>query len=410
MHWLKLTLKSMLSRKGAVGLLTVSIALSAVLLIGIQKIKLSAKDSFSQSISGTDLIVGARSGDAQLLMYTVFRQGQAVANVSWRTIQDLAELSSVKWLVPISLGDSHKGYPVLGTTDDYFNYYQYGKKKALELKTGDVFQTPFDVVLGADVAKTLHYHIGDTLRLSHGLSKQPLMLHKNQVFRVVGILKSTGTPVDKTLHISLAGMQALHIKWPEGIYSSSLDDIDLTPRSVTSALIGLASKQSIFHVQRQINNWPDEPLMAIMPSLSLRRLWQSIRPVDTAFLIISVMVLLIAFIGLLLSLFMSLQQRKRELAILRMMGASPVELAGMLVLESLIITISGVVLSFVIMMVVGIFLTPVLESQFGLVLSLTRVVAAEWYLALGIILFGVIISFIPAVLVYKREWSEGIAI
>ena len=128
MSWFKLTIHSLLNRKLPSALLIISIAISGMLLIGVQKIKDSAKQGFSHSISGTDLIVGARSGSIQLLLYTVFRQGQPIANMSWDSIQNIQQLPTVEWVIPISLGDSHRGFPVVGTTRTYFDHYKYQKK------------------------------------------------------------------------------------------------------------------------------------------------------------------------------------------------------------------------------------------------------------------------------------------
>ena len=399
----------MMNRKLTSILLIVSIALSAMLLIGVQKVKISAKQSFSKSISGTDLIVGARSGDIQLLMYTVFRQGYPVANISWESIQEIGALSSVDWFVPISLGDSHKGYPVIGTTADYFTHYRYANKQQLELREGQLFQSPFEVVLGAEVAKKLNYQLNDKIYLAHGIAKGNLPIHKNQSFRVVGILKLTGTPVDKSAHISLEGITAIHIDINKVRNSEkgSYDSLDLTPKSVTSCLIGLKSKSSIFRVQRQITNWEREPLMAIMPGVSLSRLWSTISTVDTAFLLITILVMCIAFIGLLLALLISLNQRKRELAILRTMGAQPLQLSQILVIESLLITVSGVAFGLILIIGIGNIIKPILEEKMGLILSFNSFTLAELYFALGIILFGVIISIIPAIMAYRRGLSEG---
>ena len=404
MSLIKLTLKSIVSRKLISLLLILSIGLSTSLLIGVQKIKYSAKKSFSHSISGTDLIAGSRSGDLQLLLYTVFRHGQPVSGMSWESIKTISSFSEVKWIVPMSLGDSHRGYPVVGTSLAYFDHYHYGKKQSLRFKQGSAFNNTFDAVLGSEVAKHYNYSLNDMLTLSHGIAKGNLPLHKNNLFNVVGILEATGTPVDKTVHIPLEGITALHIPPNK---RNNINQLDLTPISVTSCLIGLKSKFSIFSIQQRINNWSKEPLMAIIPGVSLSRLWSIISTVDSAFLIITILVTIIAFIGLLLSLFMSLQQRKRELAILRIMGAHPLQLAMMLTLESLFITISGVILGIVLVMSVGIFLTPILEEKMGLILSLTQLSFNELYLSLGIILFGLLTSFIPAFLAYRKSLSEG---
>ena len=386
-------------------LLIVSIGITNGLLVGIQKIKQSAKQSFSYSLSDTDLIVGSRSGDIQLLLYTVFRIGQPTANMSWQSFQDIKNLKERSWIIPLSLGDSHKGYPVLGTSSDYFTHYKYGNKKNLTFLDGRRFNTPFEIVLGYDVAKKLNYKLNDVLYLSHGMFQSRLSLHKNKVFKVVGILKKTATPVDKTLHIPLEGMTALHLQGNnETILNSSTN---LEPQSITGCLVGLKSKLSIFNVQRNIQTYRNEALMAIIPGVTLSQLWKSIQSIDLAFMIITVLVIIIAFLGLLLALFMSLNNQKRELAILRTLGAHPLQLAVLLSLESLVITANGVMLGLAMLFFGGNFFGPFLEQKLGLILSLNTLTLIELKLSVALIIFGLLISLIPARLAYKKSLSEG---
>ena len=407
MSLLNLALKRIFSRKLTTILLILSIGLSTMLMLGVQKIKTSAKDSFSNSISGTDLIIGSRSGATQLLMYTVFRQGHPIATMSWDSVEQIKSFSEVKWLVPMSLGDSHRGYPVLGTSADYFKHYRYANKKELMFAQGKHFHDTFDIVLGSEVAEKLNYSLNDRLFLSHGVAKGNLRTHKDHAFTVVGILKPTGTPVDKTVHISLQGFTALHINWGSYAKQKQAMSLELHPQSVTSCLIGLNSKLSIFSVQSRISQWKAEPLMAIIPGMTLARLWNSIRVIDSAFFIITFFVTLITFIGLLLVQLISLQQSKRDLAIFRSMGAHPFQLSWMLILESLFITFSGVVTGIIIMNLLGIVLRPFLEDSIGLMLSFSILGFTEFILALSIILFGICTSIIPAVLAYRKSVSEG---
>ena len=402
MSWFKLTIKSILSRKLAAILLIVSIAISSMLLIGVQKIKLGAKQGFSHSISGTDLIVGSRSGNIQLLLYTVFRQGQPIANMSWDSIQSIQQLSTVEWVVPISLGDSHRGFPVIGTSTSYFDHYQYGRKQALSFQSGRQFSTPLTAVIGANVAKKLNYSINTHIQLAHGMGTSNLPIHRHNKFKIVGILNPTGTPVDNSIHIPLEGITKLHLS-PKDNHSFN----DLTPKSVTGAFIGLTSKVAIFSTQRTITQWEEEPLMAIIPGVALGQLWQNISNIDTAFLIITVLVVMIAFIGLLLGLFMSLNQRSRELGILRVMGAHPTQIAAMLVTEAFFITSLGVIIGCLLSIGLGHGLAPLIEARTGLLLTTNRLSLTEISLASSIILFGVIIGLIPAVLAYKKSKTGG---
>ena len=408
-----LTLKRLLSRKLISFLLIISIALSTFLLIGVQKVKQSAKQSFSQSISGTDLIVGARSGDIQLLMYLIFRQGQAVANMSWDSIQRISDDADVKWVVPISLGDSHRGFPVVGTTNDYFSYYKYANKKDLKLFKGTTFNTPLDLVLGAEVAKKFGYKVGDRIYLAHGRSLKGGPIHKQFYFTVVGILDYTRTPVDKTLHIPIEGMTALHMNLKKilggkPIDADALTSINLTPRSVTGCLVGLNSKFAIFNVKQRIISSQNEPLMAVIPGVALSQLWSSIRTIDAAFSLMTWVVVVIAFLGLLTSLFMSLHTREKELRILRVLGANPVQLFMLLMIESLLITVIGVASGIFFLLISSVVLIPYLESTFGLILSVNQITLMEFRLVLMLVLSGLIISVFPGIRVYRDSKRKGI--
>ena len=418
MSLIQLAFKSILSRKLVVILLTISIGLSTMLLIGVQKIKESARSSFSHSISGTDLIVGARTGDIQLLMYTVFHVGKPVSNVSWNTVNRIKAHPQVDWIIPISLGDSHNRYSVVGTTSDYFKHFKYGRKKNLSYQKGKPFNALFDVVIGSEVAQNLNYQIGDTIYLSHGTNKSASRRHDNKRFTIQGILNHTGTPVDKSLFVSLESIEALHIDWKNGVAPLSknslgndqINTLSLTPKSVTGCFLGLKSKLSVFSVQRQLIDKFNEPLSAIIPGVSLAQLWKSISTIDSAFFIITLLVILVAFIGLVLALFMSLNQRQKELALLRSMGCHPIQIFLLLTFESLIITCTGVLLGMTLLISSGYFITPFLEAKMGLVLSLTSLTHQELLLALSIILFGLIVSAIPAFQAYRKSISDSLLV
>jgi len=275
--FLRLALASLWSRKGSVMLTFLAITVSVFVLLGVEQIRQQAKNSFGNTVSGIDLIVGARTGEINLLLYSVFRLGNATNNISWRSYQTIAEDSNVAWTIPISLGDSHKGYRVMGTTVDYFTHFRYGKDKPLALAEGAPFSDLFDVVLGAEVAHSLAYQLGDRLVLSHGMGNTSFSNHDDSPFRVTGILKSTGTPVDRTLHVSLEGIEAIHQDWqgdsevqgtaPDKAVSVSTKE--LAPKTLTAFMLGLKSKFDTFKLQRQINTYRGEPLLAILPGVTL---------------------------------------------------------------------------------------------------------------------------------------------
>ena len=168
---------SALSRRATLALMLVSIALGTALLLGVERIRANTRQSFVQAISGVDLVAGPRTGGVQLMLYAVFRSGSATHTMRWDSYQALAGHPGVDWAVPLSLGDSYRGFPVLGTTRDYFTHYRYGEKKPLELKAGNPFEHPFEAVLGSDVAARFGHAVGSRLVLSHGAGAEMLRDH-----------------------------------------------------------------------------------------------------------------------------------------------------------------------------------------------------------------------------------------
>ncbi|MBF0470247.1 MAG: ABC transporter permease, partial [Gammaproteobacteria bacterium] len=216
MSMFKLALKSLLNRRLTIGLTLLSIALSVALLLGVERLRTESRASFANTISGTDLVVGARSGSIQLLLYSIFRIGNATNNISWESYQEIANHPMVAWTIPISLGDSHRGFRVMGTTEDYFKHYHYGRNHPLQFSAGGPFTEVYDAVLGADVAANLGYVLKEEITVAHGAGKINLFEHDDKPFTVVGILAKTGTPLDRTVHISLAGIEAIHVDWQSG--------------------------------------------------------------------------------------------------------------------------------------------------------------------------------------------------
>ena len=143
--------KSLLNRKGSVFLTIIAMSVSIFVLLGVEHIRNQTKKNFQSTVSGVDLIVGARTGSLNLLLYSVFRIGAPTNNLGWDSYESIASDQAVKWSIPISLGDSHKGYRVIGTTEDYFTHFSYGAQKRLQFTSGEPFSRIFDVVLGSAV-------------------------------------------------------------------------------------------------------------------------------------------------------------------------------------------------------------------------------------------------------------------
>lgn len=211
-----LAFKSLLHRRLTAGLTLLSVAASVALLTGVERVRTQAKANFANTIFGADLIVGARGGPLNLLLYSVFRIGDATNNIRWDSYRAIADQPEVEWTIPLSLGDAHRGFRVLGTNADYFAHYRFGPGRGLEFAHGEMFATAADAVLGADVAAALGYRVGDSIVVSHGIGDTSFEHHDDDPFRVVGVLSRTGTPVDRTVHVTLGGVRAMHDDGDDG--------------------------------------------------------------------------------------------------------------------------------------------------------------------------------------------------
>ncbi|MET0068039.1 MAG: ABC transporter permease [Candidatus Thiodiazotropha sp.] len=414
---LRLAWKSLLNRRLTAGLTLFTIALSVTLLVGVERVRVEARESFAHTISGTDLIVGARSGGVQLLLYAVFRIGNATNNISWKSYQDIAALRSVAWSIPISLGDSHRGYRVMGTTQDYFNHYHYARDRGLTFTRGEAFSDLYDAVLGAEVAESLGYQMDDAMVIAHGANDVSFARHKDKPFRVAGILQRTGTPVDRTVHVSLEAIEAIHIDWQAGapmpglsISAEQARHRDLTPRAITAALIGLKSKIATFKVQRAVNDYAEEPLTAILPGVALSELWGIIGIAENALLIVSAFVVVAGLSGMLTALLTSLNERRREMAILRSVGARPGHIFALIMGEAFALTLAGILLGLGLLYSLLLIARPIIEARYGIYIELGGLTPHE-LLLLGIVLLaGFVVGMLPSYRAYRLSLADGLSI
>jgi putative ABC transport system permease protein len=373
-----------------------AISVAIFVLLGIEQIRQQARDSFASTVSGVDLIVGAKTGSLNLLLYSVFRIGSPTDNISWQAYREIADSDDVAWAIPISLGDSHEGYRVVGTTQAFFEHFSFGKKRRLTFSEGEPFEDTFDAVLGSEVASTLGYSASTEIVLAHGLASTSFTKHDNQPFVVVGVLAPTGTPVDQTIHVRLEGIEAMHAgasAVPIGAFApADVPDTDYSePESITAFMLGLKSRMSTFNVQRQINQFAGEPLMAILPGVALSELWQMMSMFENVLRLISALVLLAAVLGMGAVLLSSIRERRQEIHLLRMMGASPLYLFCLVEMEAIILCVLGIVLGGTSLYVALHFIGDAVFARFGLYLDAT-LLSPEAALMLGAVMVSTIIA------------------
>ncbi len=494
---LDLALKSLRNRVFSTSLTVGSIALSVALLIGVENVRVGMRESFSNTISQTDLIVGTKGGTIQLLLYSVFGMGAPTENVSWEAYRQWADHPAVAWTIPYSLGDSHRGFRVIGTNDDFYHRYRYRGGQEIALAEGRASEGLYDVTLGADVAEELNYGLGDEIAVTHGIGEVGFLVHDHMPFTVVGILAKTFTPVDRALYVTLEGMEAIHLEEgaspaaddghvheneaeaevapaddghvhedvteqtddghaheeAEGMAVAvdghaheeeaeadpadendghvhdeeeeaeaapvddghvheeaelSIEDVEVT--QVTSFFVGTTDRRDVLMLQREINDFEDEPMMAVIPGVALNEMWRSLGNAETGLRLVTIFVVLVGLLGMLVSLYTSLNERRREMAILRAVGAGPNRIVALLVLESVCLAAAGAIAGLAVVYVLLSVGQSLVEAQIGLFIPIRPPGSVELLFMGAVVTAGFLMGFVPALKAYRTALHDGLTV
>jgi putative ABC transport system permease protein len=431
---LALAVKSLRNRKFTAVLTVLSIALAVMLLLGVERLRSESRESFAATISGTDLVVGARSSPVHLLLYAVFHIGNATNNLRWDSYRAIAARPEVAWTIPLSLGDSHRGYRVLGTTPGYLEHLRFGRDRRLVLAQGKPLVDERGAVLGADVAEALGYKPGDSIVIAHGAGDVSFSLHEHHPFQVVGVLARTGTPVDRTVHVTLEGMDAVHADHDEDAHDplaaaarakveAPRHDADTagrhenqehagrdSQRAITAFLIGLKSRGAALSMQRLVNEYSGEPLTAILPGATLLEVWEIVGAAEKTLFAVSALVVVVGLAGMLVALLTSLSERRREMAVLRSVGGRPMHIFALILGEAAFLTLLGIALGVAALYLGLLAGRPWLESRLGLFIVVGWPSAHEFGLMILVGTAGVLIGLIPAYRIYRYSLADGMTI
>jgi len=431
-----IAIESLKRRKTTAILTLLSITISISLLLCVDIIRTQVKTSFTRTVSGVDLIVGAPSGQLNLLLSSVFNIGTPTKGIEYKSIAALQSNKQVSWLIPLSLGDTHRGFRVVGTTNSFFDHFKYGDMQSLEMAAGSAFTQPLSTVVGADIAKSLGYKVGDKIIISHGLGSVSFNNHDDHPFTISGIVKKTGTPVDKAVYVTLQGLEEAHTGPKRSPISmlgrKSTDKANdhehehehehdehtkehapynseaFTPESVSVVMLGLKHRVTALQLQYQINQSKKEPLMAILPGMALAELWQIMGNVESLLLGLSGLIVICALIGLATMLLATMRERYQEIAVLRTIGAGPFTLLLLIQIEAMLLTTVSAALSLGLVAGLMSMLKPWLSSTYGLFLSSPLFGQSSVIIILLILGCTYFVSLFPAVAAYRRGLHAGL--
>ena len=397
---LRLATASLLARRRTTGLMLLALTLSCALLFGVEKLRSELRTSAYAAVGAVDLIVGARTAPEQLLLATVFHYGALSTPLPRSTEARLAAHPAVRFALPLSLGDSVAGLPVVGTVPAYFAHLGTPPEGALAFQAGAPFTSDEEVVLGAEAARRLGKDLGDALTLSHGLGAQSFLEHGDHPLQVVGILAPTGTPLDQRVLVSLEALHAAH----DGVASGAPEG-----ENISALLLGLAPRAAALGLAAQLNRSEDPPLTAALPALTLAGLLRWLGTGEAVLRVLSIFVMVVALTGMLAMMLASLEQRRREMAVLRALGAGFGTLLALLLAEALILTFLAIGLGLGLVHGGLALAAPTLQSATGLALQDLGPTPGEGLLALGALALATPAGLLPAWLAARRALMDGLS-
>ncbi|WP_270728432.1 ABC transporter permease [Shimia sp. Alg240-R146] len=436
---LNLALYSLWNRRFVASLTVLSIALAVALILGVERLRDSARGSFANSASGIDLIVAPRGNDVQILMATVFGVGSTGTGMSWDSFERVENLPAVDWAVPLMMGDNHRGYPVMGTSRAYFEHFRHSGGQSLEFAQGGDFEAADSAVMGAEVATRFGYGIGTVFVNAHGAGNVSFDMHDDAPFTVTGVLAPTGTAVDRMVFISTEGFDGLHASYETPAAdpfaaqenddaSSSLggtdedqaqdarghdddnhEDHGYEPNQINAIYVGLTERRAILGIQRALQTDATEALSAVMPNVALLQLWSITGTAENALRLMSVAVAAASLIGMVVMLSATLEARRREFAILRSVGATPGKIFGLIVSEALMMAVVGILIGIALLLLSTALANPILSANYGFRMGLALPSFSELTLLLAVFCVAALASLLPAWRVYRMTLSDGLA-
>lgn len=372
-----------------------SVALAGGLLMSVWAVKEQSQAIFTGVNAGFDAVLGARGSKLQLVLNAVFNLESSPGNVSLQDFQDIASNPAVELAIPIAVGDNYLGYRLVGTVPEMFTQVEYAPGKHYEVGSGENFFDPNrrEAVVGSFVAQKLHLKRGDTFHPYHGLIFNEKDQHA-ETYVVVGVMKPSNTPADRVIWIPLAGIQRMSGHDPNAA------------TDVSAVLIKLKSPETGFRLDMMYNRQGNRLTFAWPIGTVMADLFSKIGWFDRILALVAYLVALVATLSILASIYNSMNERRREIAILRALGARRTTVFGTIMLEAATISALGMVAGFACYAVIMLVAAGVIREETGVVLDPMKFNPVMLWAPAALIVLGALAGVIPAIKAYRTHVAE----
>lgn len=406
MHLGTLVWRNLSRRRLSTALTVCSVALGVAVIVAVLAVQAQGAEAFRRSAFGCDLVVGGKGSALQLVLNSLFHLDRSAGNLAWERYRELAAHRGVAWAVPIAVGDSYRGFRVVGTTERFFLDFRPRPDRSFEIEgrpfrfdparfekvmSGGPAEGSFEAVIGAIAARRAGLGLGATFRISHGVEGEGE--EHGETWTVVGVLRPTGTPHDRAIFIDLTSFYATagHEARPE----------------ISAALVKAKSEGTAFQLEHDLNRRSD--VVAAAPGRVVGELLELVGTVDLLLLIVAGLVVVVAAGSILVSLYASMAERRRSIAILRALGAPRAAIFRLLVLESVTLCLwggaGGIVLGHVLAAAAG----RVLAAWAGVQMGAFAFLPEELAVLGGTVVLGAGAGVLPAWTAYRLEVTDGLS-
>ena len=411
MNTLRIVYKNIKQRSLSSMLTILSVLLGVGLVTAILILKNESEEAFNQAATGYEIIVGPKGSSLQLTLSTVYQIGLPIQNMPIKVYDLLKNDKRVRLAIPYVFGDNYKNFRITGTVSELFSEFEYKKGIRYKIDEGSFFSNDFEAVIGKEVADKTGLKTGDTFSGSHGIETyEGASEHSEKKFKVKGILSRTFTPSDRIIFVSMNSVWELHNHENENNGSEDHHIISDSMKTISAVLLKLKSPVFFDLLRRQINENKYEGInaQAVLPLFEIKQLFDIIGNINSVILVIAYLVIFTAAVSILVSIYNSMNERMREIAIMRSLGARRFLIMKIIIFEGMFLSAAGALLGCIAGHAAVFFLQEKISGLSGIKISGFVFSMFEVYLITGTIILGIIVSIIPAVKAYRTDVSKNL--
>ncbi len=390
-----------------------AIALASGLVMSVFVIQQQTYKAFTGGDVGFDAVLGARGSQLQLVLNTIFHLETSPGNIPYTLYQEVVKNPKVDLAIPYAVGDNYQGFRIVGTTEEIFTKFEYQRGKKFEVESGGKFfdSKQKEAVIGSFVASQTGLKVGDVFQPYHGLIFSEDAKH-NDDYKVVGVLKNTNSPSDRVIWIPIEGIYRMkgHVLrgTGENYKAKEGEEIPDEAKEVSAVMLKLKSPQAGISLAQTVNNQGKVATLAFPIGRTMAELFNKIGWINRVLELVAYLVVIVAAFSILASIYNSINERRREFAILRALGAKRTTVFSVIILESAITALIGAVCGYFVYLAILFATAFIVRSQTGVIIDIFQF---DWILILtpvGMTIVGAIAGLIPAFKAYRTDVAENL--